>query len=185
MKQIVEQLKSHVAAGYQPMPRGDAPPDDTLAQALAEIEQSKCQGGTASPYGIMKRPVRTLEKTRRGALFRFWLALPCVDKWSYFSYKLRPLAIGFERDRLVALYARAYRPALIPGFGCEPTFERNCSNTMLNASGCWIIARWRPPGMMTSLAPGIQLAAPSVEIRNNVRVASPRLISAGILIWRS
>ena len=33
MKQIVEQLKSHVAAGYQPMPRGDAPPDDTLAQA--------------------------------------------------------------------------------------------------------------------------------------------------------
>lgn len=65
MKQIVEQLKSHVAAGYQPMPRGDAPPDDTLAQALAEIEQSKCQGGTASPYGIMKRPVRTLEKTRR------------------------------------------------------------------------------------------------------------------------
>ena len=39
MKQIVEQLKSHVAAGYQPMPRGDAPPDDTLAQALAEIER--------------------------------------------------------------------------------------------------------------------------------------------------
>jgi hypothetical protein len=36
---IVERLKGHIAAGYQPTPRGDAPRDDTLAEALAEIER--------------------------------------------------------------------------------------------------------------------------------------------------
>jgi hypothetical protein len=39
MKQIVDRLKGHLAAGYQPMPRGAAPPDDTLEKVLAEIER--------------------------------------------------------------------------------------------------------------------------------------------------
>jgi hypothetical protein len=39
MKQIVDSLKAHIAAGYQAMPRGDAPADDTLELALYEIER--------------------------------------------------------------------------------------------------------------------------------------------------
>lgn len=39
MKQIVDRLKGHIEAGFEPMPRGDAPADDTLQLALAEIER--------------------------------------------------------------------------------------------------------------------------------------------------
>ena len=87
---------------------------------------------------------------------------------------------------IVVFYVRAYLlRSAHRGFGCEPNFERNSSKAALNASGCWTIARWRAPGMTTSLAPGIREAAPSDAIRNIVRVASPRVIIVGILIWRS
>lgn len=50
------------------------------------------------------------------------------------------------------------------GFGSEPGLARNFSNTALNMSGCWTIARCRP-GMVTSCVPAMQLAAPSAPMR--------------------
>jgi hypothetical protein len=38
---IVDRLKGHIAAGYQAMPRGPGPADDTLEKALAEIERMR------------------------------------------------------------------------------------------------------------------------------------------------
>ena len=39
MKQIVDRLKGHIEAGSEPMPRRDAPSDDTLQMAMDEIER--------------------------------------------------------------------------------------------------------------------------------------------------